>query len=228
MHVAILAVVVLLRPLEHSDSPTRVSTVRPVRLVLIADPRPAARGGGQAAAPKPIQRQRPRTAPPVSQPTPPIEPPTIEPPRETQAIAEPAPSPPSVAQADVAGPPRIGGGDGDRPGAGPGGDGGPGGGGNEPYGVGNGVTAPIPLRRPPPAYTADAMRQRVQGVVVLDCVVQPDATCSDIRVTQSLDTRFGLDQQAIASAREWRFRPGLRAGMPVPVRVTLEIQFTIR
>jgi TonB family protein len=69
------------------------------------------------------------------------------------------------------------------------------------------------------------MRQRVQGVVVLDCVVQPDGACSDIRITQS---RFGLDQQAIASAREWRFRPGLRAGMPVPVRVTLEIQFTIR
>ena len=72
------------------------------------------------------------------------------------------------------------------------------------------------------------MRARMQGAVVLECVVQPDGTCSDIRVKQSLDIRFGLDQQAIASAREWRFRPGLRAGEPVPVRVTLEIQFTIR
>jgi hypothetical protein len=39
---------------------------------------------------------------------------------------------------------------------------------------------------------------------------------------------FGLDQQAIASAREWVFRPGTRMGQPVPVLVTLEIGFTIR
>jgi TonB family protein len=94
--------------------------------------------------------------------------------------------------------------------------------------VGNGVTAPIPLRRPPPAYTAEAMRARLQGIVVLNCVVQPDGTCSDIRVMRSLDTTFGLDQQAIASAREWRFRPGFRLGQPVPVQVTLEIGFSIR
>ena len=37
-----------------------------------------------------------------------------------------------------------------------------------------------------------------------------------------------LDQQAIASAREWVFRPGMRMGQPVPVLVTLEIGFTIR
>lgn len=72
------------------------------------------------------------------------------------------------------------------------------------------------------------MRARLQGVVVLNCVVQPDGTCSDIRVMRSLDTTCGLDQQAIASAREWRFRPGLRLGEPVPVQVTLEITFSIR
>ena len=96
------------------------------------------------------------------------------------------------------------------------------------FGVGNGVTSPIPITRAQPAYTADAMRARLQGVVVLNCVVQADGTCSDIRVVRSLDMVFGLDQQAIASAREWRFRPGLRCGEPVPVQVTLEIAFSIR
>jgi len=38
----------------------------------------------------------------------------------------------------------------------------------------------------------------------------------------------GLDQQAVASAREWRFRPGFRLGAAVPVQVTLEIAFNIR
>jgi protein TonB len=72
------------------------------------------------------------------------------------------------------------------------------------------------------------MRVRLQGMVTLDCVVQTDGKCTDIRVTRSLDTMYGLDQQAIASAREWRFTPGMRLGQPVPVRVTLEITFTIR
>jgi TonB family protein len=72
------------------------------------------------------------------------------------------------------------------------------------------------------------MRARLQGVVVLSCVVRPEGVCSDIRVTRSLDRQFGLDDQAIASAREWRFRPGLRMGEPVPVQVTLEIAFSIR
>jgi hypothetical protein len=44
----------------------------------------------------------------------------------------------------------------------------------------------------------------------------------------ALDMMFGLDEQAIASAREWRFRPGQRLGSPVPVLVTLEIAFNIR
>ena len=86
----------------------------------------------------------------------------------------------------------------------------------------------MPLRRSPPAYTEEAMRARVQGVVVLSCVVQPDGTCTDIRVTRSLDAVFGLDQEAIASARQWRFLPGSRLGEPVPVQVTLEIGFNIR
>jgi len=72
------------------------------------------------------------------------------------------------------------------------------------------------------------MRARLQGIVVLNCVVRPDGRCSDIRIMKSLDMVFGLDQQAIASAREWRFQPGTRMGEPVSVLVTLEIGFTIR
>jgi hypothetical protein len=39
---------------------------------------------------------------------------------------------------------------------------------------------------------------------------------------------FGWDEQAIVAARRWRFRPGTRAGEPVPVLVNLEIEFNIR
>ena len=96
------------------------------------------------------------------------------------------------------------------------------------YGIGNGVSAPIPfgvLRRRTRRKRC-ARDFRVSSCS--NCVVRPDGKCSDIRITKSLDTMFGLDEQAIASAREWVFRPGMRMGQPVPVLVTLEIGFTIR
>ena len=52
--------------------------------------------------------------------------------------------------------------------------------------------------------------------------------CSDVRVIRSLDPRYGLDQEAMKAAGEWRFRPGTRLGQPVPVLVTMEITFTLR
>jgi periplasmic protein TonB len=213
------------------DSSTRtreavvVTLARSPRMIWIPDPRPAARGGGgRPQLARPLAPEKPSA--PALQPIPVIvEPPMLAPETVSQPIAETVPV---ISDAAVdAGAPRAGAGDGEMPGGGPGRDSGPGSGG-EVYGIGNGVSAPIPLRRPQPAYTADAMRARLQGVVVLNCVVRPDGRCSDIRVMQSLDSVFGLDDQAVASAREWRFRPGQRLGSPVPVLVTLEIAFNIR
>jgi protein TonB len=84
------------------------------------------------------------------------------------------------------------------------------------------------LREVRPNYTSDAMRAKVQGVVVLECVVQPDGTVGDVHVTRSLDQTFGLDQEAIKAAKQWRFAPGSRMGEPVPVQISIELTFTLR
>jgi periplasmic protein TonB len=110
-------------------------------------------------------------------------------------------------------------------GFGPGRGGGTGGGAYQP---GSGVSVPVPLKEVKPAYTADAMRAKVQGTVWLECIVMPDGTVGDVRITKSLDSVFGLDQEAIRAARQWRFRPGTRLGEPVPVIVTIELTFTLR
>jgi periplasmic protein TonB len=110
-------------------------------------------------------------------------------------------------------------------GLGPGHGGGTGGGAYRP---GSGVTIPVVLREVKPAYTADAMRAKVQGTVWLECIVMPDGTVGDVKVTRSLDSVFGLDQEAIKAARQWRFRPGMRMGEPVPVIITIELTFTLR
>jgi protein TonB len=93
---------------------------------------------------------------------------------------------------------------------------------------GPGVTLPIPILRATPKYTVEAMRARIQGVAMIECVVMPDGTVGDARVTRSLDRIFGLDEEAIAAAKRWRFRPGLLNGRPVPVMVTIELTFSVR
>jgi TonB family protein len=95
------------------------------------------------------------------------------------------------------------------------------------YRPGNGVTLPVPLAQPRPNYTSDAMRAKVQGTVLLECVVEPDGTVSQIEVVRSLDSRFGLDEEAVKAARQWRFKPGIRDGEPVPVLVTIELTFSL-
>jgi protein TonB len=79
-----------------------------------------------------------------------------------------------------------------------------------------------------PQYTADAMRAKIQGTTVLDCVVKSDGTVGECGVVRSLDSTFGLDQEAVKAARQWRFSPGRRQGQPIAVWVTIEISFTLR
>jgi protein TonB len=143
---------------------------------------------------------------------------------------EAPPGPPTISQGSGTG---GGAGTGSGTGIGPGqGSGlGPGSGGNTGGGVyqpGNGVTLPQLVREVKPAYTSDAMRAKIQGTVLLQCVVRPDGSVTDIQVLRSLDPNFGLDQEAIKAARQWRFRPGMRMGEPVPVLVTIELTFTLR
>ena len=87
---------------------------------------------------------------------------------------------------------------------------------------------PTVLRDVKPHYTAEAMRARVQGAVVVSAIVQADGTVRDVQVLRSLDPVFGLDQAAVNAARQWLFRPGLMAGLPVPVAVTIELSFNLR
>ena len=64
--------------------------------------------------------------------------------------------------------------------------------------------------------------------MITTAVVRTDGTPADIKMTTSLDTKYGLDKQAIAALRQWRFERGLKGGKPVPVRVTVEMRFRLK
>lgn len=91
----------------------------------------------------------------------------------------------------------------------------------------SGLKAPVLRHTVHPKYTSDAMRAQIQGVVEVQAVVMPDGSVSRARVITSLDKAFGLDQQAVIAAKQWTFEPGKLDGMPVPVAVTVNLEFRL-
>ena len=86
---------------------------------------------------------------------------------------------------------------------------------------------PEATRSVTPRYTSEAMRAKLQGVVVVQAVVGANGTVERARVTQSLDTQMGLDDAALAAVKSWLFKPGTKDGKAVPVAVTLTLEFRL-
>ena len=93
---------------------------------------------------------------------------------------------------------------------------------------GDGVSMPRVVHQVNPEYTPEALRAKLEGTVLLQAVVRTHGVPSDISVLRSLDRRFGLDQQAVAALKQWRFAPGQREGRPVPVLVQVEMNFSLK
>jgi periplasmic protein TonB len=110
------------------------------------------------------------------------------------------------------------------PGAGPGE--GPGG---DVYEPGRGGVSELKLIHDVrPNYTVDAMRAKIQGIVVMDIVVLADGTVdpAQVRITHSLEP--GLDQQAVMAVKQWTFKPSMRLGQAVAAWATVELKFSLR
>jgi TonB family protein len=90
-------------------------------------------------------------------------------------------------------------------------------------GPGSSLRLPRVLREVKPQYTLEAMRAKIQGTVLLDCVVKADGTVGAVEVLRSLD-KTGLDQEAIKAAKAWQFEPGTRNGEP-PVGLLQTYEF---
>jgi protein TonB len=193
-------------------------------------------GGGGNRTPAPARRAevrhtetvRPPTAEVALQPAPPALPlaPSIEElPGVLSAMPSAAPSLGPGSDGGAGAGHRGGLGDGPGRGVGPGRDDGIGGG---PYGPGDGVAFPQLIREVTPRYTSGALQARVEGLVELRAVVRIDGSVGDVWITRSLDRTFGLDEEAIRTVKQWRFRPGTKDGKPVAVVVPIELRFSIR
>jgi protein TonB len=96
------------------------------------------------------------------------------------------------------------------------------------YAPGNGVSLPEAVKYVKPQYAPEAMRHKVKGRVVLEAVVKSDGTVGDVDVKQSLDKRYGQDDDCVAALKQWQFKPGMKDGHAVAVRVDVTMAFTMK
>ncbi|HEY6139048.1 MAG TPA: energy transducer TonB [Thermoanaerobaculia bacterium] len=91
------------------------------------------------------------------------------------------------------------------------------------YTVTGDVKAPKVLRRVTPPYPEVARRIRMNGTVILECIIDQSGRVRDAKVLQSSFAAF--EQPALDAIRQWEFAPGTLNGQPVNVQFNLTISF---
>jgi len=93
------------------------------------------------------------------------------------------------------------------------------------YRVGNGVTGPRLLYKVEPDYSQEARDAKYQGTVLVYVEITPDGRATNMQVVRGLG--MGLDEKAIEAISKWKFAPGTKDGVPVPVAATIEVNFRL-
>jgi protein TonB len=113
-------------------------------------------------------------------------------------------------------------GSGNGNGIGPGTGGGYGGG---LYHPGGGVSNPVLVFAPDPEFSDEARRAKYQGVCVVGLIVDAQGNPQRVRIVRPLG--MGLDEKAIEAVKQYKFKPAIYQGHPVPVEINIEVNFRI-
>ena len=94
------------------------------------------------------------------------------------------------------------------------------------YSLGAGIMSPIPTYLPDPQYPSEETRKaHWQGIVLVSAVIDETGTPTNMQVERPVG--LGLDEKAIEAASQWKFKPGTKDGVPVPVPAQLKIFFRL-
>jgi protein TonB len=90
--------------------------------------------------------------------------------------------------------------------------------------VGGQIKEPKKLKNVAPAYPDIAKQARVQGVVILECTISPQGKVTDVKVLRGIPL---LDAAAVEAVKQWVYTPTLLNGVPVPVIMTVTVNFRL-
>ncbi len=88
------------------------------------------------------------------------------------------------------------------------------------------LTAPVAIIKVDPAYPSEAIRNKIEGTVVLYAVIRSDGTVGAVRVLRGVEQQ--LDANACEALLHWHFRPATKNGAPVDLESVVQIPFAIR
>ena len=86
-------------------------------------------------------------------------------------------------------------------------------------------STPTKTKNVQPVYPPIAQSARVQGVVIIEATIGADGRVKDAKVLRSIPL---LDQAALDAVKQWQFTPTLLNGVPVPVIMTVTVNFTLQ
>jgi protein TonB len=93
-----------------------------------------------------------------------------------------------------------------------------------PIRVGGDIREPRKVKHVDPVYPLAAKEARIQGVVILECVISAQGKVADVKVLRGAPL---LDDAAVVAARQWAYTPTLVGGVPVPVVMTVTVWFNL-
>lgn len=88
------------------------------------------------------------------------------------------------------------------------------------------IRHPRKINETPPQYTEEARKEGVQGLVILQALINEQGLVEDVEVVQRLP--LGLTEAAIESLRQWTFEPATLDGEPVAVFYNLTFNFRLQ
>jgi protein TonB len=93
-----------------------------------------------------------------------------------------------------------------------------------PVRVGGQIKAPAKVNNVAPVYPPVARQARVEGTVILEATISPQGRVTNVRVLRGIPL---LDAAAIDAVRQWSYSPTLLNGVPVPVVMTVTVNFRL-
>jgi TonB family protein len=91
--------------------------------------------------------------------------------------------------------------------------------------VGGKIRPPTKTKNVLPAYPEAAKKARVAGVVIIEATIGANGKVIAAKVLRSVPM---LDQAALDAVQQWEFTPTLLNGKPVPVVMTVTVNFTLQ
>ncbi|HTV58428.1 MAG TPA: TonB family protein [Verrucomicrobiae bacterium] len=88
------------------------------------------------------------------------------------------------------------------------------------------LSAPEAILVVDPEYPPEAIKQHIDGEVVLYAIIRKDGSVDSIQLVKGIDPR--LDGNAMKAFSKWKFKPGTRNGKPVDLEAVVHIPFFYR